>query len=316
MNASDRGAGPATTKPGRALTELPRRGFVLLVLLTVFWGINWPILKTGMPAIPVFTFRAICLFGGGLALLGLSRMLGHSLAVPRRQWPALLLAAVFNITIWHIATGYGVVLTEAGRSAIIAYTMPLWTVPLGFLVLHEALTWRRIVSLAFGMAGLAILMLTDEATTGGAPVGPLLMLAGALAWACGTVVMKKVAWTAPTTVLVGWQTLIGGIPILIGAALLDYSAVPFPGLWPVLALVYNVFIPFLFCYYAYYEIVRLFPVGVATIGTLAIPIVGLFSGALVLGESLGWPEYSALGLVVCALAVPVIARPRDVVIKA
>ena len=86
----------------------------------------------------------------------------------------------------------------------------------------------------------------------------------------------------------------------------------FPTLWPLLSVLYNIFIGFVFCYYAYYEIVRLFPVGIATIGMLATPVVGLFSGALLLSEPLGWAEFSALALVVLALGIPVLTRPRHV----
>jgi drug/metabolite transporter (DMT)-like permease len=296
-------------------TVLPRRGFVLLVLLTVFWGANWPIIKTALEELPVLTFRAICLAGGAVIILALSKLLGHSLKVPRHQWPDLLLVGLFNITLWHVATGYGVDFTASGRAAIIAYTMPVWTVPLGFFILKERVSWRRALSLALGTAGLVILLVTDPGTLGGAPTGPLLLLGGAMVWALGTILQKRVTWEAPTTVLVGWQYLICGVPIFIAAGVaVDYGAVPFPSTWPLLSVIYNVLIAFVFCYYAYYEIVRLFPVGIATVGMLATPVVGLFSGALLLSEPLGWAEYSALVLVVFALGIPVFTRPRNVII--
>jgi drug/metabolite transporter (DMT)-like permease len=77
-----------------------------------------------------------------------------------------------------------------------------------------------------------------------------------------------------------------------------------------LALAYNTVIGQLFCIYAYFETVRLFPVSVATIGVLMVPVIGVLSGAIVLGEPLGWVEFSAVGLVVCALALPVMTRRR------
>ncbi len=308
MNASGGSAGAPRT-------ILPRRGFVLLILLTFFWGLNWPIIKTALEEIPVLTFRAICLICGAAVILGLSKLLGHSLRVPRHQWPPLLLSGLFNITLWHILTGYGIDLTASGRASIIAYTMPIWTVPLSFFVLGDRITWRRALSLMLGTTGLAILIVTDPGTLAGAPTGPLMLLAGAIFWACGTIVQKRVAWEAPTTVLVGWQYLICGIPIFIAAGVaVDYETVSFPTLWPLLSVLYNIFIGFVFCYYAYYEVVRLFPVGIATIGMLATPVVGLFSGALLLGEALGWAEFSALALVVLALGIPVLARPRNITI--
>lgn len=310
-------SGPERTaeRGGEGRTVLPRRGFVLLVLLTFFWGVNWPIIKVALEEIPVLTFRALCLAGGAFCILVLSRLLGHSLRVPRHQWPPLLLAALFNITLWHVLSGYGIDMTTSGRAAIIAYTMPVWTVPIGYLVLRDPITWRRVLSLTLGAAGLALLILTDGARLATTPIGALLLLGAAISWACGTIVQKKIAWGAPITVLVGWQYVFGGIPIYLAAGFaVDYETVSFPSLWPLLSLLYNILVPFVFCYYAYYEVVRIFPMGVATIGMLATPIVGLFSGAIMLAEPLGWAEYGALTLVVLALGIPVLIRPRDVVV--
>ncbi len=296
--------------PGRDSAALPRHGFVLLVLLTLFWGINWPVIKIALEDLPVLTFRAVCLAGGAVVILLLSRSLGHSLRVPRRHWPMLGLCALFNITGWQLLTGYGVDFTSSGRAAIIGYTMPLWAAPLGFLVLGESVTWRRMVALTLGTAGLVILIVSDIEKLDQAPLGALFMLAGAISWACGTIAQKRVDWGVPTTVLVGWQYVIGGVPVYIAAAaFVDYDAVSFPTLWPLLSVIYNILIAFVFCYYAYYEVVRIFPVGIATVGTLATPIVGLFSGALLLGEKLAWPEYSALALVVAGLGLPILWRP-------
>lgn len=310
------GTGTAAIPRCDPIVNLPRRGFVLLVLLTVFWGVNWPIIKVALEDIPVLTFRATCIFFAGLTILGLHLAARRSIRVPRHQWRALLLSGVLNITLWHTATGFGVNNTSSGRAAIIAYTMPIWAVPIGYLVLGDRPGWRRLTSLVLGTAGLAVLLVTDIQALGSAPLGPLLMLAGAVIWAGGTLAQKRVKWEVSSMVLIGWQCMICGIPIFVAAGVLDAGEIRMPGLWPGLALAYNTFIPFIICYYAYYEVVRIFPVGVATIGTLTIPIVGLFTGALMLGERLGWAEFTALGLVVAALAVPIVTRPENFAVHA
>ena len=298
-------------RQGAPPEPLPRRGFALLAGLTLMWGVNWPMLKLALDEMPVLTFRGLCLFCAGLIILGLHRALGRSIRVPRHQWRPLLISGFFNITVWHLATGFGLVYTTSGRAAIIAYTMPVWTVPVGYLVLGERPGWRRLSALALGMAGLGVLIASDVEALGAAPLGPLLVLTGAVGWACGTIALKRVAWQVSMWVLVGWQCLVCGAPIFLAAAVVDADAVRFPSLWPLVSVIYNVLVPFVICYYAYYEIVRLFPTGVATIGTLGIPMVGLFSGAMILGEPLGWTEFTALGLVVAALAVPVMTRPES-----
>ena len=310
-------AGPHAGAPAAAARALgspeplPRRGFILLAALTLLWGVNWPMLKLALSELPVLTFRGACLFFAGLIIIGLHRALGRSLVVPRRQWGPLLVSGFFNVTVWHLATGFGLLYTTSGRAAIIAYTMPLWTVPIGYVVLGDRPGWRRLTALALGTAGLGVLIASDARTLGAAPLGPLLVLIGAFGWACGTVALKRVDWQVSMWVLVGWQCLICGVPIFVAAAVVDADSLTMPSLWPLVSVIYNIFAPFVICYYLYYEIVRLFPTGVATVGTLGIPMVGLFSGALILGEPLGWTEFTALGLVVVALAVPVATRPES-----
>ena len=62
-----------------------------------------------------------------------------------------------------------------------------------------------------------------------------------------------------------------------------------------------------FCHWAYFRTVRLFPAAIAAIGTLAIPVVGVYSSALVLGEPVGWRELGALLLICGALAAVLLA---------
>jgi drug/metabolite transporter (DMT)-like permease len=59
----------------------------------------------------------------------------------------------------------------------------------------------------------------------------------------------------------------------------------------------------IYCHWAYFTLVRIFPASVAAISTLAIPVVGVFSSALILDETVGFSEIVALILVVSALAI-------------
>jgi len=285
------------------------RGLVLLASVGLFWGINWPIMKIGLLEIPVFTFRATVFVFGGMILLAMCRAFGYSLKVPRQYWPKLVIVSACVLT-FQVLGSYGVLLTGSGRASVIAYTMPVWSVVLGALFMSERLTWRRGLSLAFGMAGMAVLITDDLDSLEGALFGTILMTGTAITWAVATLVQKSVAWPVPTLVLVTWQIILGAVPLSIGAALVDYSAVPMPGQWAILAVVYNIVIGMAFCMYAYFEVVRIFPISTATIGVMTTPIVGIFSGALLLSEPLNWPEYAAMVLVVCAIGTPVLTRVR------
>lgn len=294
--------GPGT--PGR-----PLPGVLLLGALTVLWGSNWPAMKLALREIDPWTFRTVCLVVGGGGLLVLVRAGGHRLAIPRAErWP-LLVVAVFNITTWHLLSAYSLTLIQAGRAAIIAYTMPLWTVLFGRLLLGERLTRARVAALGLGLAGLAVLVAPDARALWAAPTGALLMLTAAGLWAVGTVLIKAVPWTMPTAVLTGWQLVLGALPIALGAALRWLGGVGTGphlaglGAAALLGTAYATLVGVIFCHWAWFRIVATLPATVAAIGTLGIPVVGVFSSAVVAGEPIGAGEIGALGLVVGGLAL-------------
>lgn len=292
------------------IDTLPQFGFVLLIFLSLFWGFNWPMMKIGLREIPVWTFRTLCLFLGGFGVLCLAKTNGLILTIPRLElWP-LILVSLLNITGWHLCSAYGLIYMNAGRAVIIGYTMPVWASILGSFILGERLTLARLIGLFFGVAGLLILIGPDIKAIGSAPLGAILMLGAAVSWAWGTVFLKYFHWTMPITVLTGWQLILGGIPVIIGALILEPMTVILQVSWQVaLAMVYIILIGNIFCYWAWVKVVNLFPASLASIGTLAIPVVGVFSSTLVLGEPVGFREIAALILVVMALSI-VMIRPK------
>jgi drug/metabolite transporter (DMT)-like permease len=302
-------SGPASSSPVAGREPLPAVGFLLLAALTLFWGLNWPAMKLALAEIPIWSFRTVCVTVGGLGLLLLARIGHGSVRVPSREIGPLLFCGLFNVVAWHICTGYGVSLIEAGRASIIAFTMPVWAALLSVVWLDERLTWRILLGLACGLAALAFLIGPDLTAVSSSPLGALCMLGAALSWAIATVAVKRHRWSIPSAVLMAWQ-LVMGIPVLaVGALLLGER--PDPGALSVtawLALLYIVTLPMIFCQWGFLVVVRLFPATVAAVGTLAIPVVGVFSSALLLAEPLGATELAALALVCTALGLVLLRR--------
>lgn len=261
-------------------------------------------MKIALGEIPVWTFRTICLSVGGLSLLAIGRMSGASIRLPRREIPGVLVCSLFAMTGWHLFSGYGLSMLPAGRAAIIAFTMPIWAALLSSVLLKERLTARKLLGLALGMAGLGLLIGPDLKVVSEVPLGAFLMLGAAISWALGTVSLKCFRWTMATSVLVAWQLLVAVPPIAAGALLFEDPLVALDiserAFW---ALLYVLALPMVFCQWAYFRTVRLFPAFVAATSTLAIPIVGVYSSALVLGEPVGWRELGSLALVCFGLVM-------------
>ncbi|MEM8951025.1 MAG: EamA family transporter [Pseudomonadota bacterium] len=275
-------------------------GLLFLALLSVTWGVNWPMMKLALQDIPVWTFRSLCLMVGGSTLLLITWLSRQSVALPKQKLAAIAFVSLFNITGWHLCSAYGLLHTGGGRAAIIGYTMPLWTSIFSVYILKTKPSRRQVLALMCGMAALITLLVDDLTTLSGAPLGVIFMLLASLNWGFGTILVKKIDWDGMSVLaLTGWQQLIGGIPIVIGWWFLE----PFPDFasysWPALAgLGYAVFIAMVFCHTAYFKLVSLLPAHVAAMGVMAVPVVGVISSIWILGESAGWPEWLALVFVV------------------
>ncbi len=289
-----------------------QNGILLLLGVTLFWGLNWPAMKISVEQFPVWSYRAICLAVGGSGLLLIARAAGLSLAIPRREFLPLALTAFFNVTLWHIMSATALTEISASRGSIVAFTMPLWATLLAIPLLGERLTPARAVGLAIGLAGLSVLILPDWRNIVAHPMGILAMLAAAIGWAVGTVFIKYFRWTMPATVLVGWQLLLGGSPALLGMVFIDRgfdpAAVSLAG-W--FALAYSSIMPLIFCQWAWVKIIGTFPAQVASISILMMPVVGVGSSNLLLGEPLGPDLLLALLLEFVAIAI-VLFRPSRV----
>jgi len=280
----------------------------LLVGVTVGWGLNWPAMKIVLAEMAPLHFRTLVLGLGAAGLFFIAWAGGFAFRVPAGQWGRLVAIALFTMSGWNIFAIYGIGLLASGRAAILGYTMPAWSVLLSALLLHEPLTRRRILGVALGGGGMLLLLGNEIQALGRSPAGALLMIAAAFCWALGAVLMKRWPVDLPATSFTAWQILIGVVPIVAFALLFErgsFNAFTLSA-WPMGALAYNI-LAYDFCYWAWTKIVTLAPVGVASLAIMMVPVVGVFSGMLLLGEAPHWQDYAALVLVVASLAT--VLRP-------
>lgn len=289
---------------------LPRDGLLLLVGVTLTWGLAWPAMKIILNEMSPWTFRAISLPIGGLCLMALTRLLGQPLAVPPGKWPALIGVALINVGGWQLFSALGLANLPSGRAVLVAYTMPLWASLAGAWLLGERLTLRVGVALILGLGGVWVLMSGSMAALGSAPLGIGFMLTAAALWGVGMVLLKRCSWDMPTLTLAAWQLLIASVPIVLSAGLID-GWVP-PALSPLAqgTLVFVILGPICFCNWAFFKVVSLFPANVSAIGTLMIPVVGIVSGNLILGEAIGGRELASMALIGSSLVLTLFFRNR------
>ncbi len=280
------------------------RAVLLLASLSLFWGLNWPGMKIILGEMTVWWFRALCLIAGGTILMSLSALSGNRCRLRRGELGPVLLCGVFAILGWMVFSAYGVSQMPAGRASIIAFTMPLWATLIAARVLGESVGANQFTGLLLGLAGLAVLIGPDLLILQRAPVGAFFMLLAAVSWAIGTVLLKRFSWQLPTLSNIAWQLLLCAVPVTLIAAFSEPLPDPAALSWPALiALVYLFLFPMSFCQWAYFKTVALLPASIAAIGTLAVPVIGVYSSHLILGERVGAAELLALLLVLSALAL-------------
>lgn len=294
---------------------LSREGFWLLLTLAIFWGVNWPAMKFSVLELPPWVFRVLCVYIGAAGLFAIAWRLRLDCRVPRGRIGQLAIAGFLNVTIWHVSTAYGLQHVEAGRAALIAFTMPMWVSLFGAIFLGEVFDRRRAGALAFGAAGLLMLAWPAFAGLIDRPIGLALMLAAATGWAAGTVYTKHMNFPMHAVTLTAWQLLFGGVPLIAGLLWFDLPV----RLWPAdgltlqgwLGFGYAATVPMIYCHWAWFRALEILPASMASLGLLAVPVVGVASSAWLTGERFAALDYGAMAAILIALFLA-LAPPKPI----
>jgi drug/metabolite transporter (DMT)-like permease len=270
-------------------------GLLFLAITSVGWGFNWPVTKYLLGELPPLTLRGVTGVIGALLLAVFAVIRRQSLKIPRDQWPRLVVAAVLNVTGWMVLMGLALLWLPASEAALIAYTMPVWASMLAWPVLGERPTVLRTISLVMAFAGLASIMGGNGFTASVEKLpGILMALGGAIGFAVGTVLAKKLPLRLPPISAAAWQIGLGCFPVAVVGLFIEnaqWEALSNLG-W--LLLVYSTVIQFCVAYVAWFAALARLPASVAAIGTMAVPVIGVVASAIALHEPLGPGQIAAL----------------------
>lgn len=296
--------------PPSSNSRFPLLAPALIAGLALGWGMNWPAMKVALAEIPLWHFRVGTCLVAGATLLALARALGNAIAPPPEEWRGLALSALFNVTVWHVFVAYGLLIIGSGHASVLAFTMPLWAVLLERLVFGTRIGRRNALALALGVAGVLVLLGRGYAEVAQAPLGAALVLVAAIGWAIGTLIQKRRRTSLSSVAMAGWQILIGSLPMIAIMPLVEGVQWPQASAVAWIATAYTTFFALVFSYFAWFTIVRLMPVNVASISSLLVPIVGVGAGSILLDEPFGWREVLALLLIGTALALVLVIPQR------
>ena len=284
------------------MQKLSQRQLLTLVAITIFWGMNWPMMKLGATGMPPLSFRAISMWLSLPIIVATLWVLKTPFRVPRAQWPELLKISIFNMMIWHSLMIVAVKSLSSGRAAILGYSMPIFSAVLGAMLFGATLSkraWGGVVAAGVGV----ILLLWHEFTNlSGNPLAVGMALMSALSWAMGIQLLRRTTLTIPTLTMSLWMTLLTAVLMSCLATLLERQnwAMPSPTTWG--AIAYNALLIFGCAQILWLWLARHLTPVASTLSVMMIPVIGVFSGALWLGEVLHWQDWASVGLMVLAIA--------------
>jgi len=293
------------------MTRLTRRDLVLLALLTLFWGLNWPVMKISVREYPPLTFRLIGMLGGIAVIWAAARMQKAPLAIPEGRVLTVLKLAIPNMFIWHALIIIGVRMLSSGRAAILGYTMPAWAVIAGLVFFRDRISRAALAGIVMAMSGAMLLLSSEFSRISGQPLGTIAVLMAAAAWGFGTVLMKRTQIDMPTISLTLWMLSFATVGIAILVLIFELPQVRWPNWIEWLGIIYNAAIIFGFAHVVWFQLARSLPPVASSLSVMFIPVIGTFSGAWMLGEEPHWQDYAAIVLILGAMSTVMFRRPGD-----
>lgn len=279
------------------------KDLLLVLIVTVSWGLNYPIMKYVVNSYPPSAFRAFTFIVGFVSIGIYAYFKGISLSViSKERWPVFKLS-MFNMVGWHLPMIYGVSMLNSGRAAIIGYTMPIWALLASALLYKEKINVRSIVSIVLAMAAAVILALGSLEQWGNHPMGVGVMVVAAITWGIGNAMVKHTVLALHGVALTFWALFIAFVFFVFVTLAFETDQWAWPNFLQWLAILYGGVITFAVSYVAWFHVARKLSAVSSGLSIMLVPVFGVTGGALVLGESVSVADISALFLILIAMAV-------------
>lgn len=283
--------------------RFPKLAVLALIAIAILWGYSWTQMKIGVQYSSAFKFAALRNIGAGFALVIAMIAMKQPLKPKETSlmfWLGLLQTSGFSgFAAWALVSG------GAGKTSILVYTMPFWTLLLAWHFLGERIRGLQWLAIAVAFSGL--LMILDPFRLQGSLFSGLLAVMAGLSWAGGSIVAKKInAKQVNLLSMTTWQTVFGALPLIAIALLLPAPPIQWNSAF-IGALIYSVLpgnaIPMLLWMY----VLRQLPAGISGLGMLMTPVLGVTFAALQLGEVPQVNELVGMGCVITALILVLVS---------
>jgi drug/metabolite transporter (DMT)-like permease len=282
---------------------------ILLAGLVLTWAVSWPVMKIGVSALaPLwygvwrYLIAAACLF----ALLTLRRQIALP---PRPDWPLVAVSGALQMGAYSALTSLALTVLSPGRASVLAFSTPIWVVPLSAWWLHESISWRAGFGVALGVSGIFVIAAPSIHLKESSQISAYaLLVAAAAAWAIAIVFVRAHAFIASALSLAPWQMLVAAGLLLPLALVFEGRPTAF-GLDVAASLGYVGPVATAFAYWAVVQAGRHVRASSMSMALLATPSLGILISALTLGEEVGPSLGAGVTLIAAGIWLATKAQP-------
>ncbi|TFY88842.1 EamA family transporter [Pseudomonas kairouanensis] len=282
-----------------------KKHLALAVLVTLVWGLNFPITKLGLRGIDPFVLTGIRFTLAALPLV---------FFIKRPAVPFGYVAAygvIFGLGMWGVIN-YGIqVGVSPGIASLIIQLSVFFTLGWGVVLFNETLRDAQLVGAGLALIGLSGIIVNQDGSH--AVLGVMLIVFSALAWSVGNVIIKKSGVKEIFSFMV-WASLFPPIPLLLMAWCM-HGSTAFENLPASLnatvigSILFQVYLATHFAYWGWNSLLKAYPVSTVAPLSLLIPVFGLASSVLIIGEQVSTPDLISMAIILTGLGVGLYRRP-------
>lgn len=262
--------------------------YFCLLVTVLGWGLTWPINKVLLTEFSPLWMLTLRMAIASTALFAFG-IFSKTLALPPRgDVPIVASVALLHMVGFGALAAIGLSAVSTGRSVLLAYTVPIWVVPIAAIVLRERISSARLCAVALGLAGLIVLInpASLDWRDHWALLGNALLILAAFLWAVNIIHIRLHTWRSTPLKLAPWETLLA-LSVFAPIAVLFFDIPEVR--WSfrlifllVLSGIFGTAIPFLTSSVAG----RGLPAATMSLGLLATPIVSMVTSVIALGEEI------------------------------
>lgn len=257
---------------------------MLLGLLVVIWAVSWPVIKIGVATVSPIWYACLRYLIATSCLFALVAVRGELVVPSRSDWRLVAVSGVFQMGAYSALTALALTILPPGRASVLAFSTPLWVVPLAAWWLREPVSRRSRYGVGFGLLGVLVIASPALQQHGDGQFASYAMLmSAAAAWAISIVFVRAHRFDASPLALAPWQSLVAVLLLAPLAAVIEGAPRSFD--WRgVASLAYVGPVATAFAYWAIVEVGRELRASTISMALLATPSLGLLISTLTLGE--------------------------------